>query len=144
MRQIFATALLAGLLTTQGHAAEIAGPARFCGDAPVIDLLPGERITTIVEGTHETRFRWDGEFGSLMVRGIGWAIQPKLRLAKRGSEGKPTLFRQRRVKGGYETAIWNGANGAAYFSSPRPFSQAQLKAIERVGLYQEGQRPKGC
>jgi hypothetical protein len=48
------------------------------------------------------------------------------------------------MKDGYSIAIWNGAQGAAYFESPRPITREQLHAIDRVVLFQEGQTPSGC
>ena len=57
---------------------------------------------------------------------------------------KPARFAQRRVKKGYQVAIWNGAHGTAYFTSPTPFGASQIAAIERVRLFEEGQEPTGC
>ena len=45
---------------------------------------------------------------------------------------------------GYRVAIWNGENGAAYFTSPRPFTASQRRAIARVRLFNEGENPEGC
>jgi hypothetical protein len=46
--------------------------------------------------------------------------------------------------GAYVVAIWNGRQGAAYFTSDQPITAAQLGAIDRVRLYQEGETPEGC
>lgn len=144
MRSLFAAPAAALLLSTQSGAGEITGPARFCGYAPIIDLLPGERVTTLDGGIHGGSFLWEGAFGSLMVRGIGWASRPKGRIIEPVSSTKPARFRQRRVNGRYEIAIWNGAHGAAYFSSTVPFTAPQVEAISRVDLFEEGQTPQNC
>jgi len=44
----------------------------------------------------------------------------------------------------YVIAIWNGAHGAAYFSSEKPLNARQIEAIGRVQLFEEGQDPPGC
>jgi len=120
------------------------GPARFCGYSPVIDLLPGERVETLDSGIHGGTFRWTGDFGSLEANGIGWASKPKGRVAL-GQNGKGRVrFAQRRAEGQYVVAIWNGAHGAAYFSSADPITKPQLAAIDRVDLFEEGQQPEGC
>ena len=126
------------------EASELVGPGRFCGYAPIIDLLPGEKVTTLEGGIHGGSFRWEGAFGSFEVMGIGWAAPAKGRMLNPPTADRPARFAQRRVKGGYEIAIWNGAHGAAYFTSPRPFGAAQLAAIDRVRLFEEGQEPSGC
>lgn len=125
-------------------ASELVGPARFCGYAPIIDLLVGEKITTLEGGIHGGSFRWEGAFGSLEVQGIGWASPAKGRMLNPPTADKPARLAQRRVKEGYQVAIWNGAHGTAYFTSPRPFSISQIAAIERVHLFEEGQEPTGC
>src|ERR1700761_8939023 len=56
---------------------DLVGPGRFCGYAPIIDLLPGEKVTTLQGGIHGGSFRWEGAFGSFEVMGIGWASQPE-------------------------------------------------------------------
>lgn len=66
----------AALLTPEGPP-DLTGPGRFCGFAPIIDLLPGETITTREIGIHSGSFRWTGKFGAFEVRGIGWASEPK-------------------------------------------------------------------
>lgn len=126
------------------EAGELVGPARFCGYSPIIDLLPGEEVTTLEGGIHGGSFRWEGLFGSLEVYGIGWASRPKGRLIEAATGTRPARFRQRRQNGLYEVAIWNGARGAAYFRSTRPFTALQLDAIGRVSLFEEGQAPSGC
>jgi hypothetical protein len=86
----------------------------------------------------------EGAFGSLEVRGIGWASPPKGRIIEAATSTRPARFGQRRVKGRYEVAIWNGAHGAAYFISSQRFTAAQQEAIRRVTLFEEGQTPRGC
>lgn len=125
-------------------AREIVGPARFCGYAPIIDLLPGEKVTTLEGGIHGGSFRWEGAFGSFEVQGIGWASPVKGRMLNPPTADRPAIFKQRRTKTGYEVAIWNGAHGAAYFTSSIPFGAPQLAAIERVRLFEEGEEPTGC
>jgi len=125
-------------------ASELAGPARFCGYAPIIDLLAGEKITTSEGGIHGGSFRWEGPFGSLEVKGIGWASPAKGKMLNPPTADKPARFSQRRVKEGYQVAIWDGAHGTAYFTSPTPFGAPQIAAIERVRLFEEGQEPTGC
>lgn len=126
-------------------ASDLDGPGRFCGYSPIIDLRPGESVTTLQGGIHAGSFRWDGAFGSLEVHGIGWAARPKGRMVRRPSDGQSARFHQKIVEdGGYQIAIWNGAQAAAYFRSPKPFTQQQIAAIDRVMLYQEGQEPAGC
>jgi hypothetical protein len=120
------------------------GPARFCGYSPIIDLLPGERVTTLQGGIHAGSFRWDGSFGSLVVHGIGWASRPKGRMVNRLSNRHPARFKQRWMEGEYQIAIWNGAQAVAYFRSSAPFTRRQIEAIDRVMLFQEGQDPLGC
>lgn len=125
-------------------AGELVGPARFCGYAPIIDLLPGEKVTTLEGGIHGGRFRWKGAFGSFEVQGIGWASPVKGRMLNPPTADRPARFAQRRVKNSYQVAIWNGAHGVAYFHSSKPFGKPQLAAIERVRLFEEGQEPSGC
>jgi len=150
MRSSVAALPVAGLLaltlalSARAHAADLKGPARFCGYSPIIDLLPGETVTTLAGGMHAGSFRWQGAFGTLQVNGIGWASRPKGRIARPLSASRPARFAQRRDDGSYQVAIWNGAHGAAYFTSPRPLSAAQLTAIDRVTLFEEGQDPSGC
>jgi hypothetical protein len=127
------------------EASELRGPARFCGYSPIIDLLADEKVTTLEGGIHAGSFRWEGAFGPMEVHGIGWASRPKGRILRVQTDSRPARFAQRRVEGGYGIAIWNGANGAAYFTSPTPFTPRQLAAIDRVSLFEEGQDPPpGC
>ncbi|RZF64957.1 hypothetical protein EWE75_08710 [Sphingomonas populi] len=123
---------------------ELEGPARFCGYAPIIDLLPGEKVTTLEGGIHSGSFRWEGPFGSFEVQGIGWASPAKGRMLTPPAADKPAIFAQRRVKNGYEVAIWNGAHATAYFVSQSRMRSSQMAAIKRVRLFQEGQEPSGC
>ena len=143
MKKLFG-AIAFALLASTAQAAELEGPARFCGYSPIIDLLAGERITTLEGGIHGGSFRWDGPFGSLEVHGIGWASRPPGRIAVRERGDRPARFAQRRVDGEYVVAIWNGANGAAYFRSASPITRSQMRAIGRVTLFEEGQTPTGC
>lgn len=125
-------------------AGELIGPARFCGYAPIIDLLRGEKVTTLEGGIHAGSFRWEGAFGSFEVMGIGWGARPKGRMLNPPAPDRPARFAQRHAEKGYQVAIWNGAYGTAYFTSSRRFSAPQLAAIERVRLFEEGQEPTGC
>jgi hypothetical protein len=144
MRKLVTAAVLATAFPLLAEAAEIEGPARFCGYSPIIDLLPAEKVTTLEGGIHGGSFRWEGAFGSLEVRGIGWASKPKGRIVEVQTGTKPARFAQRRISKRYEVAIWNGGHGAAYFSSDKPLSAHQLRAISRVQLFEEGQDPSGC
>ena len=141
---MLAVVTIAGAICTQAAAHDLMGPARFCGYSPIIDLLPGESITALESGVHGGKFRWEGLFGSLDVSGIGWARRPRGRIAEAWTSTNPARFAQRRVDGRYVVAIWNGAQGAAYFSSVSPFTPDHLRAISRVDLFQEGQSPEGC
>lgn len=141
-----ATGLLtvAVLASAPAQASALHGPARFCGYSPIIDLLPGERVTTRGGGIHGGSFRWEGAFGALEVHGIGAASRPKGRIVKALSADRPARFAERRTERGHEIAIWNGAHAAAYVLSPRSFTQKQISAIERVTLFEEGENPSGC
>lgn len=141
---ILVSAVAATLLSSQARASELIGPGRFCGYAPIIDLVAGEKVTTLEGGIHGGSFRWQGEFGSLEVHGIGWASRPKGSIVRGGSGNRPARFAERRVEDGYEIAIWNGAHGAAYFRSKKPLTNSQQRAIDRVVLFEEGQTPSGC
>jgi hypothetical protein len=141
---VLAVVGLVGGFLDQAEAGELKGPGRFCGYSPIIDLLPGETITTLEGGVHAGKFRWEGPFGSLEVSGIGWASRPPGRIVVAQSGTRPALFAQRRTDGRYVVAIWNGAHAAAYFSSDSPFTPDQIRAIGRVALYQEGETPEGC
>ena len=120
------------------------GPGRFCGYAPIIDLLPGERIATLKGGMHAGTFIWEGAFGRLEVTGIGWGSRPNGKFLPRPTSTGMARFEEHRAKDRYTVAIWNRRQGAAYFSSPRPLTRAQFAAIDRVNLFQEGEDPTGC
>ena len=138
--------LLAAALAVPGAAlaGDLDGPARFCGYSPIIDLKRGETVTTLQGGGHGGRFRWDGPFGSMTVDGIGWASKPPGRIVEPKVGDNPARFAVRRDDRGYVIAIWNGEHGAAYFTSPRPFTAKQRHAIARVRLFNEGEDPEGC
>jgi hypothetical protein len=123
---------------------ELKGPLRFCGYSPIIDLQRDETIQLLSGGIHGGSFRWSGPFGSLEVHGIGWASRPQGRIVKKLSGDTPARFAPRRQDGRYKIAIWNGGHSAAYFISDRPISDEQIRAIDRVRLYEEGQNPVGC
>ena len=144
MKTLMVLAVAAAMTSSDAVAGDLEGPARFCGYSPIIDLAPGESITTLDGGIHAGSFRWEGAFGSLHVSGIGWASRPSGRIVEAGTSAKPARFAQRRVDDGYVVALWNGAHGAAYFSSDSPFTPAQMRAIDRVTLFEEGQSPSGC
>ncbi|MXP27146.1 hypothetical protein GRI39_14015 [Altererythrobacter indicus] len=131
-------------IAAPAFAGELAGPARFCGYSPIIDLIEGETVVTLQGGIHGGSFRWEGAFGSLEVNGIGWASRPKGRIVSEQTDARPARFAQRRTDGRYQIAIWNGRHGAAYFTSPNRFTRQQIEAIERVRLFEEGETPEGC
>ncbi|MGB3740424.1 MAG: hypothetical protein WA948_13870 [Pontixanthobacter sp.] len=133
-----------GLVSTSARASELEGPARFCGYSPIIDLKPGEKITTLQGGIHGGSFRWVGDFGSFVVRGIGWASRPEGKLVVQPSDGIPGQFAQQKRDGKFFIAIWNGRQGAAYFESPNRFTDELRAAIGRVRLFQEGEEPLEC
>jgi len=133
-----------GSLVPMASAAVLEGPGRFCGYSPIIDLADGEKITTLQGGIHGGSFQWDGSFGTMDVSGIGWAAQPKGSLVVSNDGQRPARFAQKRLNGRYVIAIWNGKQGAAYFWSDTRFTKAQIEAIDRVRLYQEGEEPEGC
>ena len=144
MRGLVLTIIGIALISAPVQAGELVGPGRFCGYSPIIDLMPGEKVTTLEGGIHGGSFRWEGAFGSLEVHGIGWASRPTGRMIEAATGTRPARFGQRRRNGRYEVAIWNGAHGAAYFISSRPFTAMQLEAIGRMVLFEEGQTPTGC
>lgn len=124
---------------------DLVGPGRFCGYSPIIDLLPGERVTAGNGGMHGGSFRWEGEFGALDVYGIGWASRPKGRALKQPTSKGHIRFREKREDKRHVVAIWNGRHGAAYFKSDQPISSAQLAAIDRVSLFDENDEDlAGC
>lgn len=145
MKALIGAAALVMVFCTQARASDLEGPARFCGYSPIIDLLPGEKVTTLEGGIHSGDFRWEGPFGALHVRGIGWAGRPKGRIVEAGTSTRPARFAQRReTGGGHVVALWNGGHGAAYFSSAAPLTARQIEAIRRVTLFEEGQSPPDC
>ncbi len=144
MRAWVVAAVLLAAFPPFANAGEIEGTGRFCGYSPIIDLLPGEKITTLEGGIHGGSFRWEGPFGSLDVYGLGWASRPNGRIVEVQTDTKPARFAQHRMKQRYEIAIWNGAHGAAYFSSDKPLTALQVEAIRRVRLFEEGQDPPDC
>ena len=143
-----ASTLAAAALLASGEvalASDLEGPGRFCGYSPIIDLFRGERITTLQGGIHGGMFEWTGNFGTFEVHGIGWASRPRGWMVTEPTRKGHALFEQRREGGRYVVAIWNHANGAAYFYSKRPFTDKQMAAIDRVDLFDENQdEPEGC
>ncbi len=144
LNALAAAVLAAAALSAPAGASDLEGPGRFCGYSPIIDLLPGEKITVLSGGIHGGAFRWEGAFGSLDVWGIGWAARPSGLVVHKPGKTSPARFAQQRVDDGYQIAIWNGGHGAAYFRSPEPLTRAQRRAIARVGLFEEGETPEGC
>ncbi|MFT4253859.1 MAG: hypothetical protein QM608_15410 [Caulobacter sp.] len=136
-----AALLLAALAGAQAQAGVLAGPGRFCGYSPIIDLLPGEKITTLEGGIHAGAFRWEGPFGVLHVNGNGLGPEPAGEVVRRRTKTRPARYAQRRDGRGYVIGIWNGDAGAAHFSSDKPLTKAQIAAIDRVRLFQEGDEP---
>ena len=139
-----AAALAVLAVPPNAAAADWAGPGRFCGYSPIIDMVKGERIRTLVGGIHGGTFRWSGSFGTLEVHGIGWASKPPGRALPRRTAKGHIRFAERRKDGLHVVAIWNGEHGADYFQSPQPLTRAQLAAIDRVDLFDEGEEPEGC
>jgi hypothetical protein len=139
-----AAGVVIGLSAAPAAGSELNGPARFCGYAPIIDLLPGERVETLGGGVHGGTFRWTGDFGSLEVSGSGWSTKPKGQVAAHRNAKGHIRFAQRRVDGEYVVAIWNRSHGTAHFRSGTPLTNAQLEAVDRVDLFDEGQEPEGC
>lgn len=144
MRTLVTAAVIAIAFPMFAEAGQIEGPGRFCGYSPIIDLLPGEKITTLEAGVHSGNFRWEGPFGSLDVRGIGWGARPAGRIVEVQTDTKPARFAERRTNERYEVPIWNGGHGVAFFGSEKPLNARQLKAISRVRLFEEGQDPPDC
>lgn len=138
---MFVCALSLAQVTSAG---ELKGPGRFCGYSPIIDLLPGERVTTLVGGIHGGSFLWEGRFGSLEVNGIGLASRPPGKLLAGKTSKGHVRFKQRFESGEYVVAIWNERQGAAYFSSAVPITARDWAAIDRVDLFQEGEDPEHC
>jgi hypothetical protein len=133
-----------GASAASAASAEIAGPGRFCGYSPIIDLKTGERVIPLQGGIHGGSFRWEGAFGALEVEGVGWASKPRGRVTQKRTTTGQTRFTERREGGKFTVAIWNRGHGAAYFSSPRPITPEQIQAIDRVYLFEEGEGPQGC
>jgi hypothetical protein len=127
------------------NAGDLQGPARFCGFSPIIDLKEGEAVTVLRGGIHSGTFLWSGSFGALEVRGIGWASKPRGRTRDKATSKGHAIFAERQIEGEYVVAIWNRANGAAYFSSKQRLTKEQLAAIDRVDLFDENDpEPLGC
>jgi hypothetical protein len=118
-------------------AADLNGPGRFCGYSPIIDLVEGESVATLDGGIHSGSFQWTGTFGTLHVTGIGWAGKPKGRMRDKPTSKGHAFFAERRDSGKHVVAIWNRRNGAAYFHSSNRLTDDQLKAIDRVDLFDE-------
>jgi hypothetical protein len=145
MRTLIAAVALGLVVWAPAQAADLVGPARFCGYSPIIDLAPGEKVTTLQGGVHSGDFRWEGPFGSLDVRGIGWGARPRGRIVEARTSTRPARFAQRRDEDGrHVVALWNGGYGAAYFRSTTPLTARQVEAIRRVTLFEEGETPSGC
>jgi hypothetical protein len=81
LRVIALCVAIPSIMAVGALASDVQGPGRFCGYAPVIDLMEGERVTTLESGIHGGSFLWEGSFGSLEVRGIGWASKSPGRVA---------------------------------------------------------------
>jgi hypothetical protein len=146
MRLVHAALICIAMAAPQiASAGELKGPGRFCGYAPIIDLAEGESIVTLDGGIHSGSFEWHGAFGVLNVTGIGWAGRPAGRMLDRQTARGHAIFRQRKHDGKYVVAIWNRANGVAYFESLAKITPSQLKAIDRVDLFDETQAtPTDC
>lgn len=120
------------------------GPGRFCGYAAIIELRSGERIIPTQGGIHGGTFEWQGAFGKLEVVNIGWAAKPREEPMPARTGTGQTQFPEVLGKDGHSKKIWDRANGVAIFTSDAPLTAAQLEAIDRVGLFTEGERPENC
>jgi hypothetical protein len=136
--------MIAAMLLGLAPPSDWAGPGRFCGYSPIIDMIRGERIETLSGGIHGSSFRWTGRFGTLEVHGIGWASKPGGRMLSRRTAKGNYIFAEQIADNGYVVAIWNGEHGAAYFSSSEPMTRQDYAAIDRVALFNEGEEPQGC
>ncbi len=140
IRLLALTALVAAV---PAEASTLEGPGRFCGFGPVVDLEAGERVTPIQNGVHSGTFRWEGRFGTLLVRGTGWASPLKAETDGVTAKGHLRL-RERHDRDGYVVAIWNRRHAVAYATSDRPLTTEQRAAIDRIDLFDEGEEPTGC
>lgn len=132
------------VIGVQAEAGELRGPGRFCGYSPIVDLREGERIVTLAGGIHGGTFRWEGTWGAMTVDGIGWASRPPGRALPSRTRGGTIRFAERSEAGSRVVAIWNERQGSAYFRTQGRFTAAQIAAIDRVRLFQEGEEPEGC
>ena len=146
MRPLAAIVAMLGLGTGSiANAGELQGPARFCGFSPIIDLKEGEAVTVLRGGIHSGTFLWSGSFGALEVTGNGWSSKPRGRMRYKATSKGHAIIAERHIKDEYVVAIWNRANGAAYFSSKQRLTKEQLAAIDRVDLFDENDpEPLGC
>jgi hypothetical protein len=125
-------------------AADLEGPARYCGYSAIIDLAPGEAVTAQSGGMHGGWFEWSGSFGTLQVRNNGFAKRPEGTRFRELTTTGQTRFHPTRKDGKYRIALWNRRYGTAYFQSDERFTESQLAAIDRVHLYDEWSKPEGC
>ena len=102
MRQLLVGVLFSLALSTPSYCADLEGPGRFCGYAPIIDLLPGESITVLKSGIHGGSFRWDGAFGSLDVLGRYEALRNEESAKATALQGGISPRRRVRRRGGRE------------------------------------------
>ncbi|PXA98760.1 hypothetical protein DMC47_06870 [Nostoc sp. 3335mG] len=137
-------AILARAAGAPAAASELRGPGRFCGYSPVIDLVAGERVVTLKGGIHSGSFRWEGPWGRMTVWGSEIGSPDDEKVAVERTAGGTTRYAERREGDRYVITIWNRSSAMARFSSKRRFTAPQLAAIDRVELFDAGQRPEGC
>jgi hypothetical protein len=119
------------------------GPGRFCGYSAIIDLRQGETISNMEGGIHGASFAWSGAFGRFDIRANGWAAPPSSSVVMVRPDGVRELA-TRRSKGHYQTTLWNGRQGVVSFTTDRRPTAAQMAAMRRVSLFQEGEEPSEC
>ena len=108
-------------------------------------MQESERIVPLQAGIHSANFSWEGDFGEMEVRAIGWASEPKGRKIDKMTGKGHVRYAERKVDDGYSVAIWNGKKGAVYFNSPRRITAAQYAAIDRVDMFDEAEPdPENC
>jgi hypothetical protein len=145
MRVVSAVISLAALLLpSHSFAKTFYGPGQFCGYAPAIDLRPDEKVTPLEGGIHVGKFLWEGRFGKLTVGATGWGVKPKQPESDYETDQGYLRFEKRKTEEGFSITIWNYQHAVATFSSPDPLTERQKDAIDRVTLFNEGERPKTC
>lgn len=137
-------AVLALFAGAPAAASELRGPGRFCGYSAIIDLAADERVVTLQGSIHSGSFRWEGAWGGMTVSDSELASPGNGKIAVERTAGGATRVAERRDGTRHVVAIGNGRSAAAWFSSDKPFTAAQLSAIDHVRLFGDGQAPDGC